>query len=301
MPSITKRAVLRWTLRIAGGLVALIVLVVAAVYTISEFRFRKRYEVPSHTIVATADSVTAARGEHIVKSRGCMACHGKNLVGKVEMEDPMFGRLAGPNLTNGGRGAELSDADWERAVRHGVKRDGTPLFIMPAFEHTGLSDEDIGAIAAYARSLPASTNAPPKSYAGPIIRALFIAGAVPVVSAEMVDHKKSHPAHVDVEPTAKYGAYLGAMCAGCHGPTMSGGKIPGGPPEWKPAANLTPTGMGHYNEETFIRAMRTGVRPDGSKIDEQMPWKDIGQMDDTELRALYAYLRTLTPRMYGNR
>ena len=154
MPSITKRAVLRWTLRIAGGLVALIVLVVAAVYTISEFRFRKRYEVPSHTIVATADSATAARGEHIVKSRGCMACHGKNLVGKVEMEDPMFGRLAGPNLTNGGRGAELSDADWERAVRHGVKRDGTPLFIMPAFEHTGLSDEDIGAIAAYARSLP---------------------------------------------------------------------------------------------------------------------------------------------------
>jgi hypothetical protein len=47
--------------------------------------------------------------------------------------------------------------------------------------------------------------------------------------------------------------------------------------------------------------MRTGIRPDGSKIDEQMPWKDIGQMDDTELRALYAYLRTLTPRQYGNR
>jgi cytochrome c553 len=170
------------------------------------------------------------------------------------MDNLLLGRLAGPNLTKGGRGAELTDADWERAVRHGVRRDGRPLLIMPALEHTGMSDEDLASIVAYVRSLPASPNMPPKTRAGPIIRAMHI-----------------------------------------------GGKIPGGPPEWKPAANITPGGIGHYTERDFVRALRTGLRPDGSKIDRQMPWEVLGKMDDVELRALYSYLRSLQPRLYGNR
>ena len=109
------------------------------------------------------------------------------------------------------------------------------------------------------------------------------------------------PAHVEAEPTARYGAYLAAGCTGCHGPGDSGGKIPGTPPDWKPAANITPAGIGHYTEADFIRALREGRRPNGAPIDSLMPWRLTREMTDVELRALYAYLRTVPARPYGNR
>lgn len=301
MPSTFKQTLKRWTLRTLAGLAITLVAIIAAVYSLSEWRLRRRVVVPSHPVAVQMDSATIARGEHLVQTRGCVGCHGQNLVGKVELDNFMLGRLAGPNLTMGGRGKELTDADWERAVRHGVRRDGSGLFIMPAFEHTGMSDEDLAALIAYARSLPASVNTPPKSRAGPVIRAMFLAGVVPVLSAETIDHSASHPTRVAEEPTAKYGSYLVPMCMGCHNPNLTGGKIPGGPPDWKPASNLTPAGIGHYSEADFIRALRLGKRPDGSPIDPQMPWELYKNLNDTELRALYAYLRSLQPRVYGSR
>jgi mono/diheme cytochrome c family protein len=243
-----------------------------------------------------------ARGAHLVAARGCVGCHGEDLAGHVELDNAFIGRLAGPNLTRGGRGGRLTDADWERAVRHGVRRDGSPLFVMPASEHTGMSDEDLGAIVAYARSLPARPNVPPLSRAGPVIGAMQAAGKVNLFSAAEIDHRRPHPARVAAEPTARYGAYLAAMCSGCHGPGLSGGKIPGAPPDWKPAANITPGGIGHYTEADFVRALREGVRPGGAPIDSQMPVRRITRhLDDTELRALYAYLHTLPSRPYGGR
>ena len=150
-------------------------------------------------------------------------------------------------------------------MRHGVRRDGSPLFVMPASEHTGMSDEDLGAKVAYARALPASPNVPPASRAGPVIRALAAAGQVHVYSASEIDHRRPHPARVTAEPTARYGRYLAAMCTGCHGPGFGGGPIPGAPPGWKPAANLTPAGIGHYTAADFARALREGVRPGGAR------------------------------------
>ena len=124
---------------------------------------------------------------------------------------------------------------------------------------------------------------------------------VPLLSAEQIDHTKPHPSGVAATPTAQYGEYLAATCKGCHGPQLSGGKIPGGPPEWKPAANITPGGIGHYTQSDFVVAMRTGRRPDGSAIDPQMPWKQLAQMTDVELKAIYAYLQSQPAREYGNR
>lgn len=50
-----------------------------------------------------------------------------------------------------------------------------------------------------------------------------------------------------------------------------------------------------------MRALRTGRRPDGTAIDQSMPWRLMRQMTDVELRALYAYLHTLPARPYGGR
>ena len=61
------------------------------------------------------------------------------------------------------------------------------------------------------------------------------------------------------------------------------------------AANLTPdvaTGIGGWNAEQFIRAMRTGKRlGSGRPIAPPMPWPAFAQLNDADLRAMFAYLR----------
>ncbi|MGZ8378814.1 MAG: c-type cytochrome [Gemmatirosa sp.] len=296
------RTVLRWTGRIVLSLVALLALATGTVYALSARLLSEHFDVPRHELAVRADSASIARGAHLATIRGCTDCHGANLRGHVIADDPGVGRIAGPNLTAGGRGRDLTDADWERAVRHGVRRDGSPLIVMPSGEFNRFTDEDLAALVAYARSLPADTHAAPPTRAGPVIRALHVTGKVEVLPAREIDHAAPHAASIVVEPTAAYGRYVATTCQGCHNPSLTGGKIPGAPPDWKPSANITPEGIGHYTEADFITALRTARRPDGSAIDPQMPVaKMTSQMTDTELRALYAYLRTVPARPYAQR
>jgi mono/diheme cytochrome c family protein len=295
------RTILRWTVRIVAGAVGLVLVIGAAGYGLSEARMARKFSVPDHPLALRSDSAGLALGARLVKVRGCVDCHGANLGGTVMFDDPAIGRLAAPNLTMGGRGAELEPRDWERAVRHAVRRDGSPLRVMPAQELTTMADDELASIVSYIRTVPPVTNPLPTSRVGPLIRGLFLAGQVQLLPAEQIDHTRAHVAHVEPEPTAKYGEYLAIGCTGCHGPGLSGGKIPGTPPEWKPAANITPAGIGRYSEDDFIRVLRTGVRPNGAKVDSIMPWRLTKEMTDVELKAIYAYLKTVPPKEYGNR
>jgi cytochrome c553 len=294
------RTAFRWAARLTGGVVVLLIVVAASVYGISQHHATSRYEVPEHPLRVPTDSASIARGAHLAAVRGCAGCHGPDLTGQIDFDDPFIGRLAMPNLTRGGRGAELTDRDWERAVRHGVRRDGSPLVVMPAQMNTQLSDEDLGDIVAYARSLPASPVVRPASRLGPAIRAMDVLGRVRLFAAARIDHNEPHPARVAPAPTAEYGAYLAPVCADCHGEHFSGGRLTGAPADWKPPANITPEGIGDYTEADFVRALRQGVRPGGTAIAAQMPVERITRhFTDDELHALYAYLRTVPPRPYG--
>lgn len=71
-------------------------------------------------------------------------------------------------------------------------------------------------------------------------------------------------------------------------------------PRWKKlyARNITPdpeTGIGKWTEADFIRALRTGLTPDGRVLDPFMPWGTFQELTDTDLKALWAYLRTIQP------
>ena len=55
-----------------------------------------------------------------------------------------------------------------------------------------------------------------------------------------------------------------------------------------------------WTESDFVRAMREGLRKDGTALAPQMPWQAYRQMSDTELKALWAYLQTVPPREKGN-
>jgi mono/diheme cytochrome c family protein len=284
-----------------AGLVGLIVLAGAGVYGVSSHRMSKTFTVPEHKITPHTDSASLARGARLVRIRGCVDCHGQDLGGNVMVDDAALGRLSGPNLTKGGRGAELDAQDFERAIRHGVRRDGSPLRVMPSVEFTTLADDDLESMIGYIQSVPSVSKPAVPSVVGPLIRVLFVAHQVDLLSAEEIDHSKPHIAHIDADSSPKYGEYLASGCKGCHGDGLSGGKIPGGPPDWKPAANITPTGIGRYSEANFTNILRTGKRPDGSMVDSIMPYRLTKEMSDLELKALYAYLKTVPPKEFGNR
>jgi hypothetical protein len=65
------------------------------------------------------------------------------------------------------------------------------------------------------------------------------------------------------------------------------------------AANLTPdeeTGLGVFTEETFIAAMRSGKHMGGGRpLLPPMPWQSCAHMTDEDLKAVYAYLRSIPP------
>lgn len=296
----TKRSIVRWTGGIVGGALVLVLLGAASAYGFSSRRGHAKFNVPEHAFTVTSTPEAIERGLHIVTIRGCNECHAKNLAGSVMVDDPAFGYLVAANLTSGRRGGALTDRDWERAVRHGVRRDSTPLVFMPAHEFTGFSDEDLNAIVSYIRSVPPTIDSWKPSTIGPVARALYTAGQLILYPAEKIDHNAAHPATVVATPDASYGKYMAAGCVGCHNAAYSGGKIVGGPPDWPPAANLTPTGLGgRYDEAQFIATIRSGKKPDGTALRQPMDSKVVGVMTDTELKAIWAFLQTLPPKETG--
>lgn len=292
-------------LRLGLGLGLLVVLALVAVYVASQRRMDRRWEVTPAAVTVPTDEAARVEGLRLYFSRGCADCHGEDLGGKVVIDDLLVGRIAGTNLT-GGRGglAGRADLDLVRAIRHGVGLEGRALIFMPAHEYNPLADVEVGAILAAIRAAaPVDREAPP-ARVGPLLRALFLVGEVPaLVPAEAIDHQAPRPQPPEVAVTAAYGAYLANLCVGCHGPGLSGGAIPGAPPDWPPATNLTrdASGLVAWDEEAFVRAMRSGTRADGTLIDPVMPWRNFSRMTDTELRALWRHLEAVPPRPAGGR
>ena len=289
---------LKWTGYAAAGIAGILVLSAAGVYGVSESRYRKQYDITPPALAIPTDSASIARGAHLVSSiGGCVDCHGDNLAGKAVIEDPALGNVYAMNLTRGkgGIGGTLSDVDYQRAIRHGIKPDGRALKIMPSSDYINLSDADLAAIIGYLKTLPPVDHEQPASSMGPVGRALFVAGMLPILHAERIDHGRAHVAKVDAAPTADYGGYLASVgCKGCHGPALAGGKIIDGPPDWPPAANLTPSGpTKNYTEAEFTTILRTGKRPNGFPVNEVMPWRLTKKLSDDEVHAIYLYLRTL--------
>ena len=298
-----------WMRRI-GMLVVGLLLIVAAgaatVYAMSGSKLTTKYVVPSEPALAVGtDAATLARGEHLATSIAkCTACHGANLSGGVVIDFAPVGHVYATNLTAGRGGvlASYSDAALERAVRHGIGYDGRNLIIMPSKEFHNLSDADVSAVIAYIRAQPPVDKSIPASTLGPIIRAQWLAGKVIPINAAEIHHDEKHVAISPTGLTEQHGLYIAKNgCMGCHGETLSGGPIPGAPPEWKPAANLTPTGIGHYSLGDFTRILQSGRRPDGTMLDTLMPIKATKLMTAEEVEAVYRFLKTVPAKPYGNR
>lgn len=294
----------KWFGRVLVALVALAVVGAGAVYAASERKLRETFDTTVPPVVVSTDSASIARGEHLVRNVvSCTLCHGDDLGGAVYMSSAPIGVMAGPNLTRGrgGIGADYSDVDYARAIRRGVRRDGRSLIVMPSEVFTHLSQEDLGAMIAYIRQLPPVDREVPRSGFGPVGRALLAAGKMNILVAGKTP-RLSPRASVPRDTTPAYGRYLADIsgCHGCHGFGLSGGRV-AGPPDLPPASNLTPAGIGNWTEADFARVLRQGKRPDGSAVDEFMPWEIFRGMADAEIHALWLYLRSVPPKPFGNK
>lgn len=258
---------------------------------------------------AAAAEVSVERGEYLVRGpAGCGNCHtpqGPNgpdlsheLGGFLVDKTPAFEAWA-VNITPGSRVAEWSDDELARAIREGIRPDGSVIGPpMPISLYRGLSDDDLYSIVAFLRTLPASDNKTPFStYNFPL----------PPAYGPPVGHVPAVPAGVTVD----YGAYLAgpvAHCLECHtpmgdkGPLFdtqlgAGGFAFHGPWGTSISANLTShaDGLAGYSDAELKQMITTGIRPDGSHMLPPMGYRYYAATRPEDIDAIILFLRSLPP------
>lgn len=298
------KRVLKWVGIALAGLVGLLVLASVVLYIVGSNRLNKTYEIHLETIAIPTGEAAIARGQHLVETLTfCRGCHGDELEGKAFIDEPMMASVYAPNLTSGqgGVGATYTDADYVGAIRHGVNQEGRGLMIMHSDTFHNLSEEDLGAVIAYVKSVPPVDKAIPDRRLLPLGRIFVALGffdseAIPLISAEVIDHGAPFAARPEVGATAEYGQYLISitLCAMCHG-----SELRGGPPleEGMPAGpGIVAYGApGGWSEEQFVTTIRTGVTPSGKELDpEFMPWDIYANLTDDELAAMWQYIASIS-------
>jgi hypothetical protein len=249
------------------------------------------------------------RGRYLTQGLlGCESCHspkdwnthgaptipGMRLAGQVLPIPDLPGSVTAPNLTPDGEtgGGGWSDDAFARSIREGIGHDGRTIFpMMPYSLYRNLSDEDVAAVVVYLRSLPAVHNPlPPTQVKFPVN---YLVRGVP----ESVTQPVHGPNPMDRLATGKYLATLGC---GCHSAVRNqdfgGGEYLKGPWGVATSANITadPSGIAYYDESTFIKALRTGY-VGARKLNSIMPFGEFQNLNDDDLKAIFAYLKTVTP------
>ena len=250
-----------------------------------------------------------ARGQYLAQGLlGCSTCHtprdftrhgapaqaNMELAGQELHMPGLPGIVTAPNLTPD---PETGSANWTddqigRAIREGIKHDDTTLFpMMPYMNYRKLSDEDLASVVVYLRSLPPVRNAlPPTQIKFPVNR---LVNGVPEPLTEAVQGP-------DPSNVLARGKYLTTLGCGCHNDSeklpYAGGEVLTGPWGEVTSANLTPdpSGISYYSEETFITALRTGY-VGARELKSIMPYGEFKNLSDDDLKAIFAYLKTLTP------
>ena len=257
-----------------------------------------------------------ARGRYLVEGVvHCFACHadvdwaGTGLPrpgtkgGGSQIPDEMIPfKVFAPNISpdpETGAGT-WTDEQFVRALRQGIGHDGRTLFpLMPYLSFRSLSDQDLAAVIAYVRSIPAVRHTVPRTEWPNELKQIFkpLPPTGPVAPPNMSD-------------PVKRGAYLVAIanCAGCHTPIdeklqplpgmdFAGGQPLNGPWGRVASQNLTPdpSGIPHYDEAMFIKTIRTGRVGGVRQLNHIMLWKYFRNMTNDDLKAIFAYLRTLKP------
>ncbi|HSJ13008.1 MAG TPA: cytochrome c [Longimicrobiales bacterium] len=279
------RRLLRWTGYALAGLVGLVLIIMVAVYAISERIIRRTYDVPGRALVLPADSASIAEGRRLATIRGCYGgCHGRTLEGALVFDEPGIARLVAPNLTTALR--RYDDAQLERVIRRGVKQDGRSVFGMPSTMFATLSDDDLACIIAFLRSQPEVPGTEPQFVARPFGRLGLVLGQFRPGAVEVAEGvpAAAPPATGGERDRGRYLAQT--ICTECHGADLHGDPS-GSPPDLVIAAA--------YSDTAFHRLMREGVPLGGRELGlmKEVALSRFRHLTDAEIDALYSYLHAL--------
>jgi mono/diheme cytochrome c family protein len=295
------------------GIILLISLAIGITFTIGwrPFVGPKKRPLTDRHFEPTAERLQ--RGRVVAFLTGCHTCHtshdwlqhgapfiaGTVLAG-LELPIPLPGRIVSSNITPDpatGAGG-WTDDQFARAIREGIGHDGRTLFpMMPYDEFRNMSDEDLAALVVYLRSVKRVRNPLPQTRVDFPVKYLIRNAPEPIYGPVPGPPPQNQIAR---------GKYLVRLGCGCHTPSDKGQPIPGtmlaggavlkGPWGLATSANLTPdaSGISYYTEATFITAVRTGY-VGARKLNSIMPFGEFKELPDEELKAMYAYLRTIPP------
>jgi len=265
--------ILKWTGIVLGGLIGLTLLAGVALYPSGMEKLTRSYPgIPVETVKIPTDADAVARGRHISIVWGCAKCHGDDLRGTLLTNDPILGTIPASNLTagKGGIAKSYNDTDWIRAIRHGVKPNSRVEVFM--YDYSTMSDRDLGDLIAYLKQTRPVDSDYPAERIGPISALAPVVGLF-TPAAELIAHGAPRPADPVPGATIEYGKYLYALCTECHGKNLA-------------------SKLGKWTQEDFIRALQTGVLPNGKHLSSAMSSKTFGEMSDVELAALWLYLQS---------
>lgn len=285
--------ILKWTGVFVGGLLILLLSFYTFIYFDIESRVEKTYEVKVQNLIIPTDTISLAKGKHLAGIRACTGCHGNDLSGGMAFADEAspVGILYSANITSGKGGINYTDADWIRALRHGLGKDNRSLWFMPSHEIYQLSNQDMASLISYVKTRPPVDKINHNKSLKPLGRILTFFDQFPLLPAEKIDHNAISVDAVTASVTPEYGKYLAMTCTGCHTENFKGAK-PHGPDE-PPIPDISSTGnLGKWSAEGFVTTLQTGKKPDGKLLNPAMPWKAFNYTHE-ELNAIYTYLHGL--------
>jgi mono/diheme cytochrome c family protein len=276
---------------------------------------RKR---PLRNIVFAHTESRRLRGQYLAEGPlACFRCHsdrdwtqdgapvlpGRKGAGHV-FDKEGIPNLIAPNITpdtETGAG-RWSDDTLARAIREGIGHDGRTLHPqMWSAAFSKLPDEDVAAIVVYLRSLPAIRNALPRTHLTLSQKFRFNTMPEPVLDA------RPQPSFATPKEHGEFLEYA-ANCAGCHtdwyhpgsavnGQLFAGGNLisaPTGEEIFSPNLTPDPSGISYYDENLFLQVIRTG-KVGARKLHGVMPWAFYRSMNDDDLKAIFAWLRSQNP------
>jgi mono/diheme cytochrome c family protein len=301
-------------------LVFVFIIVAFATYVQATYRqtFNDAYPVSEMKVIG--DSAMIAHGRYLAYGPAhCASCHvpveqmerveaGEELpmIGGFKFELPIANYYT-PNITpdeETGIG-KLSDGQLYRMLRYNVKHNGEAVPEIMPFRN--MSEYDIQSIIAFLRTQPPVRNQVPKhevNFLGKVITRFVFKPYGP---------DSEPPVKVEKDSSIVYGKYMAesvANCRGCHternmmtgeftGPEYAGGMVFEPAPDTKGWKFVTPnltsdpeTGvMATWSEEAFINRFRMGRVNPGSP----MPYGSFAKFDDTDLKAIYRFIKSLDP------
>lgn len=280
--------ILKWAGYGLAGVAGACALAVGGAFAVSEAMIRWPVDKPQVTIAASADPGAVARGRRVARLNGCHDCHGQQLEGLLFHDEMPIIKAWGPNLSRAL--AEQSDADFDRAVRHGVAADGRRLWIMPSSAFAHLSDQEMADLMAYLRTYKPTGETQPRFQVGPVGRLGVLLGQF-----------KSEPDAIaangalkleDLGPEHAVGRQVARACVECHGQMLEGGGILKSP-------NLNM--VASYDPADFERLLRTGVAAGDRKLGlmSQAAPARFNVLSSQEIAALQAYLRARAQRQFA--